>query len=981
MKIKYPIALFCLLLSLVAGPPANAQNAGTPTQATASGHLRGRVSNLLTGAYLEGARVDLVGTGKSTVTEVDGSFRLQDISPGEVSLEVTYTGLDSQTIRASVPPTGFRVVDVALTSKAVKMDTFKVSELMEGNAMAITLQRNALNVKEVVATDAFGNLRDGNPAELLVLLPGVTGEWVGNDIRSVQIRGFASNLGSVTMDGSKLANAESAGNSRTFEWDVMSADHIESVEVTKAPTPDMEADSIGGNINLRTKSAFSSSGRRISGSVGFTYEHVRKSLLPNGNFAYSEILGARKNIGLSFNWGYSRHNVPRDGTQLTYPTVTTIPNYTQLLRMFEQENIRVRSGGGLKLDYKLSESSSFYVNVLDSFYNEQYAARAMARRIVLTTNAAAIVPGFTDTRVEWRNTANTTAQQEISNTPKFSRTFQVAAGGKHRFDRWTIDYDATSSDAAAYYDSIKYRRGSITPILTGVGIILDRTTNERYFPTVTQTSGPNIYDIANYTAAPLNHRDQRAEDTLRTAQINAAREFPTALPFTLKFGAKFREQERVTYQRHRRYTYLGPDGRANSGDEGLARYAEDRSYGLVEGRYPAPRWISVLAISEAQAANPSWFQEDVVFYETNRLVNDRELTESVTAGYAMGNLKVGKLSILGGVRYERTEVDAKSNLHLITPAEAARRAAFVGAVTTDESVRRLRAEYGSRATSNADYGKVFPGLHLRYEPRRGLVMRASYSTNIGRPNIGSIIPDTNVSHTAQTVSSNNAGIKPQYGESLNAGLQYYFEPVGVVSANIFHTRISDFIYNATSIIGSGSSNGFDGEYAGYTLSTQANGGSATIKGVELNYQQQLTFLPGMIRHVGVFGNYTLLRTRGTYGGTAAAPTTKLVGFVPETANGGVSFTHRGLDARWKWNYRGERLASFSANPGAVTYNEARSTVDVNLLYKITQSYSVFFDWVNIFNANDNTGYTYRKIQVGTYIPSGFRINGGVRVKL
>jgi TonB-dependent receptor len=305
----------------------------------------------------------------------------------------------------------------------------------------------------------------------------------------------------------------------------------------------------------------------------------------------------------------------------------------------------------------------------------------------------------------------------------------------------------------------------------------------------------------------------------------------------------------------------------------------------------------------------------------------------------------------------------------------------VGAVTPEESVRRLRAEFANRRTSTADYAKFFPGLHLRYEPRRGLVMRASYSTSIGRPNIGAIIPDTNVNNTAQTISTNNTAIQPQYGESINAGVQYYFEPMGVLSANVFHTRISDFIYNATSTVGSGSDNGFDGEYAGYTLSTQANGGSATIKGIELNYQQQLAFLPGLLKHFGIFANYTFLRTRGSYGGTAAAPTTKLVGFVPEAANAGLSFTHLGLDARVKVNYKGDRLIAFSANPGAVRYGESRTSIDLNLLYKFTQRYSVFGDWMNITNANDATDYIYRPIQAGTYIPTGFRINVGVRVKL
>ncbi|MGH7958762.1 MAG: TonB-dependent receptor domain-containing protein, partial [Opitutaceae bacterium] len=615
-----------------------------------------------------------------------------------------------------------------------------------------------------------------------------------------------------------------------------------------------------------------------------------------------------------------------------------------------------------------------------TYFNEQRGSRSMARRIRLQTNAAAIAPGFTDDRVEWRNTANTTAAQEIINTPKFARAHQIGFGGKHRLERWTIDYSADASQAATYYDSAKYRRGSMSPIIRGVGVILDRSNTGRHFPTVTQTSGPDIYDLASYTAAPFNHRDQRAEDEVYNAQVNVARDVMIAgHPLALKFGARYRSQERMAFQRNRRFNYLGPDGRANSGDEGLERYAEDRSYALVEGRYPAPRWLSVQAVGEALAANPSWFQEDVPFHETNRLANDREIQESVTAGYVMGNLKLGQLSILAGLRYEATEVEGSANLHAITPAEAARRAAFTGTVTTEESVRRIRAEYATRVKATSEYDRVFPGLHLRFEPRRGLLFRASYSTSIGRPNFGSIVPDTDVNYLTQVVITNNTDLQPQFGKSINAGVQYYFEPVGVLSANVFYTKISDFIFSATSTVEAGAANGFDGEYAGFELRSQANGGSAAIKGVELSYNQQLVFLPGFLRNFGVFGNYTYLKTSGNYGGSAASPTTQLVGFVPESANAGLSFSDFGLEVRVKGTYKGEWLTAYNANPGAVRYTESRFNTDLNVLYRLTRRYSVFVDWVNIFNTFD-PDYQYRDTLIRTYIPSGSRVNAGVRAR-
>ena len=150
------------------------------------------------------------------------------------------------------------VRNVALSSDYYKLEAFNVTEAREGSARAIVEQRNAANIKSVVATDAFGNLRDGNVAELLSRLPGLSVLYSSNDIRNVMVRGIDSNLGLTTIDGNQLANAESAGMSRSFQWDQSSVDQIETVEVERTPTPDKDAAAIGGTVNLVTKSSISS---------------------------------------------------------------------------------------------------------------------------------------------------------------------------------------------------------------------------------------------------------------------------------------------------------------------------------------------------------------------------------------------------------------------------------------------------------------------------------------------------------------------------------------------------------------------------------------------------------------------------------------------------------------------------------------------------------------------------------------------------
>src|SRR5690606_11227961 len=165
----------------------------------------------------------------------------------------------------------------------------------------------------------------------------------------------------------------------------------------------------------------------------------------------------------------------------------------------------------------------------------------------------------------------------------------------------------------------------------------------------------------------------------------------------------------------------------------------------------------------------------------------------------------------------------------------ARRAAWVGPVTDDELRRRTTAEFSGRQRRSGESRDVFPGFHLKYEPIPKLITRFSYSTNIGRPSIGQLIPRTSVNYENRSVSSSNPGLKPQYADNFDLSAEYYFEPAGLLSAGAFLKEIRDFIYTQSgAIVGQGPDNGFGGEYAGYTLTTQLNGGFAKVKGIELN---------------------------------------------------------------------------------------------------------------------------------------------------
>jgi iron complex outermembrane recepter protein len=314
----------------------------------------------------------------------------------------------------------------------------------------------------------------------------------------------------------------------------------------------------------------------------------------------------------------------------------------------------------------------------------------------------------------------------------------------------------------------------------------------------------------------------------------------------------------------------------------------------------------------------------------------------------------------------------------LSPAEIARRAAWVGPVTTAEAVRRVEAQFGGRDTNNGKYNVVLPGVHLKYEVSPGLQARASWSTGVGRPPFGSIIPSTTIDDTARRVTVNNPDLKPQDGNNYDLSLEYYFKPQGMVSVGAFRKKIRDYIFTDSSqIIAAGADNGFDGDYVGYALTTSSNGGSAKIEGLEFSYQQQLVFLPGWLKGFGIYANYTTLKTAGDYGGATVLTANSLPGFIPKNGNAGLGYRGYGFDLRVQAVHRGEYLTTNSANPALARYQVAKTTWNWKSRYAFTKNLSVFLDVENLFSVPLDKIYAGFEDRIVSNRTFHAKINGGV----
>jgi iron complex outermembrane recepter protein len=404
---------------------------------------------------------------------------------------------------------------------------------------------------------------------------------------------------------------------------------------------------------------------------------------------------------------------------------------------------------------------------------------------------------------------------------------------------------------------------------------------------------------------------------------------------------------------------INPTTRTN--DDGIAQFRLGApSYGLFNNRYPQLDWLDAYGFDRYFAANPRFFQANgtsVSYYPPKNIIN-----ETVRAGYGQTRFSQGRLTLLGGVRYEATRVRAQGRLN----------------DTGNPTDRAIKTA--------GDYAKLFPSIHGRFEARRNLIGRLSYSTSSARPRISDIVPTTSVSYTPTAfgrglVTQANPSLKPQYSKNYDAAVEYYFEPAGVFSAGWFHKEISDFISNRSPnpIIGTGSENGFDGRYAGFELATKTNLNRAIIQGWEFNYIQRLTGLPGLLKNFSLYGNYTRLRTSSSPDVPSApgtVPNTSLVDFAPFTYNVGLNYDSHRLGARVEYHFKSRLKTGNNANPMLVQYMSPDATIDVNVNYRLRTNLTVFVDVINLFNESPYVyiGNTSRRQINEVY---GTKVNAGL----
>jgi len=609
MNAAKPSKPYCRLVALALGwlvslVALSAQTAGTGT-------VQGRIYNPVSQEYVRNAEVRLEGTPQVAYTENDGTFQFRNVSPGEATISVTYTGYNPvrETFTVSSGQTAMREINLTSTAAAgatdedgvLKLQAFTVSTEREGNAKAIMDQRRNMDISTSVSSDIFGDVADGNVGEFLKYLPGVDLDYVESEARGPRLGGMDAQYVGVSFDGQRAASADANRGgeaSRATSFEGFSITAIESIEISRTTSAESDADSPAGTINMKTKRAFDRRGRRIAFNAAINFNAEEFTLKktpgprdgdsykwkPNLTLDYSEsFLNQRLGILLSASRAnsYTEQYQVSNGYNRNATAADPRPHVIRQIDFKDGNKTILKDAYMMTADFRATPNlvlslNAIYTYTEGEFWNRNFTWVA-ANDNANVNNGRSRVDGdgvltVGGTRAPSGSLNNVSrlgtgggSSAKLTYTRTVSPKFEYKAGS------WVVDGALNYSRSVNNYESLERGWSNSEGGDVPSSWIATRPSPESWEWTIRQTSGNDWFDRSSFVdtntrsgGTRVNNDDRTHITTLLTGQLNAKwavskmKRFPTVL----KFGGKWAEESRDNnnMSNWNMWSYVGPGG-------------------------------------------------------------------------------------------------------------------------------------------------------------------------------------------------------------------------------------------------------------------------------------------------------------------------------------------------------------------------------------------------------------------------------------
>ena len=876
-----------------------------------AGTISGRVVDNTGTRTLAGAQIRIPETGRSAVAASDGSFRFIEVDPGQYTLVVSYAG--TQTVEQAVTIEGNEVVRAEIGLGSRTDENIVVVGQRANLASSLSRQRASDTIESVLTQDAIGQFPDQNVAEALRRATGINVLNDQGEGRFVAIRGLDPNLNSASINGARVPAPES--DVRSVALDVLPTELIGSIQIKKSLTPDMDADTIGGSIEINTTSALD----RREPFLGFSFESSYNDLsgesTPKGSMNFSRMLGERFGVagGLSYyERDFSTDNIESEG----WDEADIGGVFADEVQYRDYDVERTRTGASLSLDFQATDETLLYARYLHSeFEDQEFRGRLIFEMDEQPSSTTGTTAQFLS------DDGEIAVIRDIKDRYETQTINSLVLGGETFAGPWTLEYALSQSNAEekenGSLDPTAFERTFEDPGELDLTFDYSDLGQPRFSvsPGTLATFGdPTEYELDEIERTTRS----AAEDEESTFSFDASREFVLDRgTFALSFGAKSRAREK---------TYDAQIDFFEDVDATVADVLGSQSYGLATID-PVP---SPFAVRGFFADNLDAFERNAVDSDFDSAVSDYSVDEDIMATYIMGRYDNGRMRIIGGVRMEETDNRIVGNL-----VELVEEGAVRGGVVLDEDT-----VFVSPVRFERDYDHTLPSLNLRYEVSDDVVFRAAYYDSLMRPNMANLAPRFEVEEAddgEREGAFGNPDLEPYEAANIDLSVEWYFAENAVLQGGVFVKDIENFI-----VVAEFEDVTFNGVFAN-EAEIPINGDKATVEGFEFGYQHALTTLSAPWDGLLLGLNYTYTDAEGVIDGRVIP----LPAAAESTWNAVLGYQKNRLSLRFAATYRDEYLDELGGDPIEDRYVQDHLQFDISAKYWLNDRFQLFAEFINL----------------------------------
>ncbi|HVI47895.1 MAG TPA: TonB-dependent receptor [Chitinophaga sp.] len=866
---------------------------------------------------------NIMADGRGTQTDLAGTFTLTLTQTGKTHIIIRYVGYVTRELDVEMKHGLQDLGTITMEAVSGSLGEVVVKGASAGSQLrAISIKKNAPGIMEVLAADAIGKLPDRNAAEAVQRIQGVSIERDLGEGRYVSVRGTPMQWSASLLNGNRLPSASADYTDRRVQMDIFPSELIEYVQLSKAITPDMEGDAIGGSVNFITRKAPRSRILNINAAGGYN-DQARKGSY-NTSFIYGDRLLKNK-LGFIVSAVIWDRYSAQDRYNADYNFASMDPTQSFSIADLQlRDYIARRKTIGLNggLEYVISPKHKIFAS---GFYSE-YVDGQQVRETYFNFDAK-------------------NAQVQTRGVDYLTKLQSIELGGQSTLSsRLGLDWAISTDESSFRFKGAGYPIATFQQAVAYDGLSRD---GKKYLRMDAPDGAGDAIDaiLPRLSAAtPLDANQMRlARVTLvrsRNAEKNKRVAFNLKYAATeklkLKFGGKVIFKDKSVDNGPMDVYMAGLMGQPGPAVNSLetSRFPYNGGFLTETGSIYDNVIIDQISMNQVkQISNPAFISQ----YKLRAVVQDSATnasgatkyytgTEDVYALYAMGEYQpFEKLTLIGGFRNEYNKVRFRGNK-----------------LTTGSGSPKIES-----LEQDNSYNAFLPMLHLKYNITDNDVVRLAYTRTFARADFSQLNPATTQDDVNRVITRGKADLKPTFASNFDLMAEHYFGGIGMVSVGAFYKKLSNLIYNNQS---SETINGLV-----YTITEPDNLQHAWLAGFEAGFSKRFTALPGLLKGFGIEGNYTFTNSKVKIPRFVNNERIDEESVIPKQAkhifNAAVVYEYGKFAARVAGNYKGKYLDVIrqAAGPDHYRWYAQNFTIDFSTSYTIAKGIRLFAEINNLTN--------------------------------